>query len=130
MPFWQYDQNNSFGSFDFDEEHGITAHVIIEAMSSEEADERLIGIGGYFDGCEDGIDCPCCGDRWYCAQDKDGDPVPMFYGQPVKDATSLFSAWMREGKEIAVHPLHGPVAWYGVKIKAQKKTADHTGDQA
>ena len=60
MPFYQYRQNNSGGSFD--EEMGLV--VFVEAGAAEEADHRAKGIGIYFNGVDSGSDCPCCGDRW------------------------------------------------------------------
>jgi hypothetical protein len=42
----------------------------IEAESAEHADEKAAEIGIYFNGCDDGRDCPCCGDRWYEARHK------------------------------------------------------------
>lgn len=60
MPFYEYSQNNSGGSFD--EEMGHS--VFIEAATAEEANDRAEGMGIYFNGVENGRDCPCCGDRW------------------------------------------------------------------
>lgn len=62
--FYHFSQNNSGGSFDFDKNDGITHHVVIEAVSAESANKKLQDIGGYFDGCDTGRDCSCCGDRW------------------------------------------------------------------
>lgn len=39
--------------------------MAIEADSEEEAVQRSEQIGLYFNGVEQGIDCDCCGDRWY-----------------------------------------------------------------
>ncbi len=59
MNFYTYNQNNSFGRFDGPE------YVIVRASSFEEANEKAIKKAGvYFNGCESGIDCRCCGDRW------------------------------------------------------------------
>ncbi len=60
MAFYQYMQNNSGGSFDAHFGHS----VYIEAESPSHADYRAETIGIYFDGCDGGRDCPCCGDRW------------------------------------------------------------------
>ena len=48
--FYHYSQNNSGGSFDFDQEEGITHHVVIEAESAYLADRRAESIGLYFGG--------------------------------------------------------------------------------
>ena len=62
MAFFEYGQNNSGG------QHVVTDRlcglVIIEAESASAADDKLLSMGGYFDGVEDGMDCECCGDRW------------------------------------------------------------------
>ena len=41
--------------------------VYIEAESSDEADKIAEANGIYFGGVSEGIDCECCGDRWYRA---------------------------------------------------------------
>lgn len=105
--FYDFNQNNSGGGFDFNEEAGITHHVIIEANSEDQAIARAVAIGIYFDGCEDGTDCPCCGDRW--STPWGGDDEPQVYGQPFKKHT--MHKWMAEGKEICVHYLDGRKEW-------------------
>jgi hypothetical protein len=62
--FYTYDQNNTGGSFDHQPEAGIGYRVCIEAFTENQAESRAGEIGLYFDGCETGKDCPCCGDRW------------------------------------------------------------------
>ena len=62
--WFEYDQNNSGGSFDIDREKGIGPRVWIEAPTLNVANARAEDIGIYFDGVADGIDCPCCGSRW------------------------------------------------------------------
>jgi hypothetical protein len=55
-----YHQNNSGGYFNGPES------VTIEAYNEEDADRKAEESGlVYFDGVEQGIDCECCGDRWY-----------------------------------------------------------------
>jgi len=112
MAWFHYNQNNSGGSFDFDETAGITHHVVIEAKNAWLADQRAQFAGIYFDGCDSGRDCSCCGDRWYSAAGEDGDEVPMVYGQPA-NAYEGWGGWMAEGKEIAVHTISGEILWYG-----------------
>lgn len=84
MPFYMYRQNNSGGSFDVDAESGISVVVIIEAPNAEFADLRAEYIGLYFNGCESGRDCSCCGDRWSAQWGDDGDDVPMYYGKKIE----------------------------------------------
>jgi hypothetical protein len=61
--FFCFDQNNSGGSFVVDEK--LTHRVIVEADDEDEASDIGERLGVYFNGCEDGYDCDCCGDRWY-----------------------------------------------------------------
>lgn len=79
MPkFYEYRQNNSFGRFEG------PVHIIVEANSAAEANLLAVSKAGiYFDGCYDGIDCDCCGDRWDRTDDYDASPVPSVYGEPV-----------------------------------------------
>ena len=63
MKFYLFNQNNSGGFFKSDK--NITNNVAIEAESLAKAEAFAFSIGIYYNGCEDGIDCECCGDRWY-----------------------------------------------------------------
>jgi hypothetical protein len=61
MTFYVYRQNNSGGYFVKDE--NVSIHVIVEADTEEQANEK-------FDEILDGDSqyttyCPCCGERWY-----------------------------------------------------------------
>lgn len=87
MKFFNFSQNNSGGSFDFIPEKGISHNVIIEAKDSEEANYRAERIGLYFDGCDRGQDCSCCGDRWSRAWADDGKDVPMVYDSKVVESS-------------------------------------------
>lgn len=60
-----YRQNNSGGSF-YEPAH----KVYVEADSLDEAAEIADGVGIYFNGCDSGQDCNCCGDRWYYRADE------------------------------------------------------------
>lgn len=64
MPWFEYSQNNSGGSFVHDPQRGIGCRVWVEAADAEEADYKAQRIGLYFDGVHNGPDCHCCGDRW------------------------------------------------------------------
>lgn len=120
MPFFHFSQNNSGGSFDFSESFGITHHVVIEAKDADDANVIAIEKGLYFDGCDSGQDCHCCGDRWY-RQSGDGDDVPTVYSAPLgekRDGKSFFSrGWMAPGRETAVHFTDARIEWFN---------ADHT----
>lgn len=108
--FYHISQNSSGGSFDFDLDRGITHHVVIEASSVEEAISRAESMGLYWDGVQDGVDCPCCGDRWYPPHDGDGEEFPHHHGTPVSEPALL--PWMEAGRECAVHYLDGRIEWH------------------
>ncbi len=57
--FYCFGQNNPGGFFD-----GAQV-LIVEAASSQEAQELALKEGVYFDGVSSGRDCECCGDRWF-----------------------------------------------------------------
>lgn len=78
MAFYTYSQNNSGGFF-----CDPAKYVIIEANSADEADQIAEDNGLYFDGCMDGRDCSCCGDRWYRARRNEGNDQPMIYGNVI-----------------------------------------------
>ncbi len=72
MPYFEFSQNNSGGSFT-----GPAIRVFVEADTPNEANAIAEANGLYFDGVADGYDCECCGDRWYAASDWNAsDEVP------------------------------------------------------
>lgn len=81
--FYPFNQNNSGGYFIEDEE--VCAYVLIEAHDAEEANRKAGGIGIYFDGCSNGQDCSCCGDRWSSVSEDEGTDEPEYYGEPIKE---------------------------------------------
>src|SRR5258706_7189443 len=104
--FFHFNQNNSGGKFQTDFKNGISADVIIEAGSAEEANDIARTIGLYFDGYGD---CQCCGNRWYSQyRDADGTKKPEVYGREVdfkaKDKTGW--RWI-DGPEGFVHYKDG-----------------------
>lgn len=86
--FYSFIQNNSGGSFDVDESKGISETVVIEAESAQQANTIAEHIGLYFDGCDSGMDCDCCGDRWYKVDESHAEDVPSRYGEHVHKAKS------------------------------------------
>lgn len=60
--WFQFDQHNSGGRFRVDDK--VCHRLFIEANNKEEAIEKALSLGVYFDGVAEGSDCPCCGDRW------------------------------------------------------------------
>jgi hypothetical protein len=99
----------------FKESRGLTHHVLIEADNAGEATERALRMGIYFDGVNSGMDCECCGDRWYEPWRDAGSEHPEVYGrnvrEPSEDGDSSI-AWMDKGKEICLHPKSGPLEWF------------------
>jgi hypothetical protein len=61
--FYEISQNNSGGSFVTNDK--LCHRLFIEADSPEEATRIAEDLGCYWDGCSNGMDCNCCGDRWY-----------------------------------------------------------------
>jgi hypothetical protein len=82
--FYTYRQNNSGGRF-----IGYK-YVIIEAENAERANEIAQDNDVYFNGCSAGLDCSCCGDRWYPAFEGDCSEEPMIYGDPAKEFSDTF----------------------------------------
>lgn len=60
--FYIFNQNNTGGHFDVDE--NLCHRLYIEADTKSEAISKAEKLGCYWDGVLKGIDCPCCGDRW------------------------------------------------------------------
>lgn len=88
--FYTYSQNNSGGNFE-----GVN-YIVIEAASASEANaiaESRTPI--YFDGCDSGIDCSCCGDRWCRADEGAGTAVPSYYGKPLPKPADA-REWLKE----------------------------------
>lgn len=109
--FYTYNQNNSGGAFE--ETSGIAQFVIIEANSADEANERAIDAGIYFDE-EYQIDCDCCGTRWDTFWGNP-DEVPSVYGDPVADGEIYmrYPAWTSPAGYI--HYLDGRVESFEVR---------------
>ena len=112
--FWYtYDQNNSGGTFTYDEGFGVSTKVLIQARDYREANRIAQGIGLYFGG--DG-DCSCCGSRWYEKWDNTGcTDEPMIYGVPIAEyVPDRFNRkWMDEGQfEYFAHYLDGTIVGY------------------
>lgn len=105
MAWYKFRQNNSGGSFQYKPERGISVEVIIEANDYREVLDRAELIGLYFNGCDSGMDCNCCGDRWYESDDI-VDEVPEPDEPLIKDESKRYSftKWIKDGYETFVHP--------------------------
>ena len=87
--FYTFTQNNSGGSF-----REPALYVIIEAYSKDSADCLATQHGVYFDGCDSGEDCDCCGDRW-CRLfgGEKGNDKPSVYDEPLDEMTKEHLRW-------------------------------------
>ncbi|MFD5697873.1 DUF7296 family protein [Streptomyces lasiicapitis] len=106
MPFFTFNQNNSGGGFDYDEQDGISHFVIVEADSAKGAIARAEDIGLYFDGYRD---CSCCGNRWsVCMDDDDATEAPEIYDRPAHEyfETPYAMKWI-DGYEGFIHYKDG-----------------------
>lgn len=95
--FYTFKQNNSGGTFVMNER--VAHFVIIEADSVREANEKAESIGIYFNGVDDNIDCPCCGDRWYPTYENEVNKAPLIYGVDPANYKCIFT---RKGKNYCI----------------------------
>lgn len=112
MPFFTFRQNNSGGGNDIDESRGIGHYVIVEASDADHANYLARQIGVYFEGVAAGIDCDCCGDRWYQQWQTTGDAVPTIYGLPLKALLVNREPYDVRPDLAFVHHLDGRVVAY------------------
>lgn len=81
LKWYPYRQNNSGGSFTEDQNQG--PQVFIQAESA----------AGAWSMAQEMFDfeyCECCGERWYEAEEDDGQDEPTVYGVPVNEVTQSF----------------------------------------
>jgi hypothetical protein len=110
MKFFEFSQNNSGGGFDVDDR--VTHRVLIEADNAEEATNIGESLGMYWDGCDTGMDCPCCGDRWYRPWSDDGKVFPFTYGSFEKsEAESIVKNYHAELKKSERKKSYGNREW-------------------
>lgn len=60
--FYEFNQNNSGGSFDVTDT--LCHRLLIQADNEKDAILVAESLGCYWNGCDSGTDCDCCGDRW------------------------------------------------------------------
>ena len=122
--FYHFSQNNSGGSFHVSHRDGISHHVIVEGQNLEDITERAEQIGLYWDGCSEGHDCSCCGDRWSRPW-SDADEVPCIYGQNVTEGVYVndYKA-IDKGPEGYIHYMDGRVVPVKVKKPVKKSKRD------
>lgn len=101
--FYTFVQNNTYGKF-------IGPHVVIvEAASANEANAKAESTTNvvYFDGCQEGEDCYCCGDRWSRVDDYEGTTLPELWGEKVTDRSGYGATY-----SVRVIALNGIVVDY------------------
>jgi hypothetical protein len=76
--FYEFSQNNSGGSFETDDK--VCHRLFIEAESESQAESIAESFGCYWDGVRKGMDCSCCGDRWYSGSEVDLDNINNRWG--------------------------------------------------
>ena len=74
MSYFKFRQNNSFGHF------VGTPLVFVQADNAAEANSIALDHGVYFYVVAVGVDCDCCGDRWYPVHDDDAQDKPRSNG--------------------------------------------------
>ena len=100
--FYEFNQNNSGGSFDVDDK--LCHRLFIEADTLKEAIWKAEDLGCYWDGVAAGIDCPCCGDRWDKPWKDEGETFPKDFGA-IEFSSSLEKWYKKYGKyEIIIEP--------------------------
>lgn len=105
--WYRYNQNNSGGTFDEDE--NLCQEIFIEAADAEEANAKAQTLGVYFDGCETERDCPCCGDRWYRAY------APETF--PLKWDNDTSFASIEEYADFLTNGLAWRIQWTSVSVR-------------
>lgn len=82
-------QNNSGGKF------VGPKYILVEAPRASIANALAQDHGVYFNGCAAGMDCPCCGDRWYpMYDDHDATDSPCIYGEAVEPSDDMMLVYL------------------------------------
>ena len=125
LRWYTYSQNNSGGSFVLNESVGH--YVFVEAPTAEEANRIAEDNGLYFDGCRDGRDCSCCGDRWYPQWREDsGYDYPDLYGEDIRDLYDFYDVLTMAADKVTdeyrgyvVVYRHDGMKLYGIRRKGE-----------
>lgn len=131
MSFYTFNQNNSGGSFHYDNQTGISHYVVVEADTEDEAIDRAESIGLYFDG--DG-DCECCGSRWSTYIDPFDEPGAYESGEFVLGSKGVFEytetewGWMDEFEGF-VHYKDGNIVPVLIPVVAEPILELETGNE-
>lgn len=110
--WYEFDQDNSGGYFV--ENDKVTHRVFIQALSLEDCITKAEALGIYFNGCDSGRDCDCCGDRWYKPYSELKFPIDWSKGISFNNI-----------EEYAQY-LADKYAWYNIKVEAYLYYLDGT----
>lgn len=113
--FYTFVQNNSGGSFDWNDKAGIGMYVIVEADNADQANAKAEEVGLYFDGVENDLDCECCGDRWFPCDQCDAEDTPKIYGKALDESlrNRMICSFGRSDQPlICVHHANGRIDRY------------------
>jgi len=118
--FFHFRHNNSGCSFTYNDI--VAINVIVEASDADAANIIAQRIGIYFNGVDDGPDCPCCGDRWSTVYGE-GTETPKIYDGDVNTINKYDEYWVRDGEPYChVYYLNGDkVTYYRNGDKSIKK---------
>ncbi|MGZ8887979.1 MAG: DUF7296 family protein [Halobacteriota archaeon] len=116
LKWWSFDQNNSGGYWEVDD--NVSQWVHIQEWSASEAVSKLNALTSHHSYCE------CCGERWNDWVDEDdGNPEPMCYGKTLEVfEEDEYSRWFQEptGKH-RLHFFDGRIASYKIVPTEQIK---------
>ena len=126
--FYHFSQNNSGGVW-----CTPAINVIIEADSPQEANDIARDNDLYFDGVDGGMDCECCGDRWYPVSKEEGFNVPSVYGQELGIVHKYSLTPIRWGSEKVPDAIvffkNGDIQKYDLKCNKETKEEWYEGRQ-
>jgi len=127
MKIYQFNQNNSGGSFDVDDK--LCHRLFIESDDLDKAISIAENLGVYFDGCENGVDCECCGDRWYRPWNDDGITFPYSYGAfteaSAKEIAKVYNAKVEVKEDEKYRNRNSFVSFEDVESYAQYMADQH-----
>jgi len=118
--FFHIDQNNSGGSFTVNDK--LCHRLFIEAADSREANRIARDLGCYWNGCDEGMDCECCGDRWYPASNSvditKGWEASILHSDNKKPLQESVDAW---NKKYSSYDLEIEPKWENASVKGWKQ---------